>query len=183
MTLLDTAMNALLQALWIMLPAYIPNPVAALLGGGLPIDLERRWRDGRRIFGEGKTFRGLAAGIAAGIAAGLFQLWLQDLGLTGALPPHTFASVLLMATGALFGDLAKSFFKRRLGKARGEAWPVADQFDLVAGAFVLNLLFNGAWLAESLDIPNVLAILVLTPVLHRLVNLIGYLTGVKEVPW
>ena len=45
----------LIWALWIMLPAYVPNPVAALLGGGTPIDLRKNYSDGNRIFGDGKT--------------------------------------------------------------------------------------------------------------------------------
>ncbi len=45
----------LLSALWIMLPAYLPNPVAALCGGGTPIDNGKNYSDGKRIFGDGKT--------------------------------------------------------------------------------------------------------------------------------
>ncbi|RLF37739.1 MAG: CDP-2,3-bis-(O-geranylgeranyl)-sn-glycerol synthase, partial [Thermoplasmata archaeon] len=43
----------ILQAIWIFLPAYAANGGALLVGGGLPIDLGRKWRDGRRIFGDG----------------------------------------------------------------------------------------------------------------------------------
>ncbi|MDD1705711.1 MAG: CDP-archaeol synthase, partial [Methanoregulaceae archaeon] len=45
-----------------MMPAYVPNPVAAFLGGGRPIDGGNNFRDGRRIFGDGKTWRGFGAG-------------------------------------------------------------------------------------------------------------------------
>ncbi|MDH7592926.1 MAG: CDP-2,3-bis-(O-geranylgeranyl)-sn-glycerol synthase [Methanomicrobiales archaeon] len=166
-----------------MLPAYIPNPVAALVGGGMPVDLGRRCRDGRRVLGDGKTFRGLAAGIGAGILTGLLQLHLQNSIPPGFLYPHTLLSVMLMATGALLGDLVKSFFKRRIGKERGEAWPIADQYDLVAGAFVLNLVLNTGWFLTTMTTGTFIAILLLTPVLHRAVNIIGYLTGVKDVPW
>ena len=50
-----------------MLPAYLPNPIAALVGGGTPIDLGRNFTDGKRVFGDGKTYRGLIIGIFAGI--------------------------------------------------------------------------------------------------------------------
>ena len=59
-----------------MLPAYLPNPTAALFGGGTPIDLGRNYSDGRRFFGDGKTYRGLILGVLAGIVVGLLQMWL-----------------------------------------------------------------------------------------------------------
>ena len=52
----------LLSAFWIMLPAYLPNPVAAIFGGGTPIDLGKNFSDGKRVLGDGKTYRGLIFG-------------------------------------------------------------------------------------------------------------------------
>jgi len=166
-----------------MLPAYLPNPVAALCGGGTPIDSGRTFSDGRRLFGDGKTWRGLVLGILAGLLIGLVQM-----GAAGAygldfLPRQTLLSVTLLAAGALLGDLAKSFFKRRLGKERGSKWPVADQYDLVAGAFLLLLVLDPAWLFAEVTAASFICILVLTPILHRAVNIIGYRIKVKEVPW
>jgi CDP-2,3-bis-(O-geranylgeranyl)-sn-glycerol synthase len=173
----------LLSALWIMLPAYLPNPVAALFGGGTPIDLGRNYSDGKRIFGNGKTYRGLICGILAGIGMGLVLIWLSDTFTLGYLPRHTIISVTVLATGALLGDLVKSFFKRRLGKVQGEKWPVADQYDLVAGALLLMLVFDPSWLIANVTLLIFIIILVITPVLHRGVNILGYLLKVKEVPW
>jgi CDP-2,3-bis-(O-geranylgeranyl)-sn-glycerol synthase len=173
----------LFSAVWIMLPAYLPNPVAALLGGGTPIDLGRNFSDDRRIFGDGKTYRGLIAGITAGIGIGLLQIWISGIYSWESLPEHTFTSIMLLSTGALLGDLCKSFFKRRLGRERGSKWPIADQYDLVAGAFLLVLLVDPAWLFANITLPVFVLILILTPVLHRTVNIIGYHFRVKEVPW
>jgi len=166
-----------------MLPAYLPNPVAALCGGGAPVDFGRKFSDGNRIFGEGKTWRGLFAGILAGIAIGLLQIWAAGAYDLASLPRQTLLSVTLLAVGALLGDLIKSFFKRRFGKERGARWPVADQYDLVAGAFLLLLVFNPAWLLSEITLPAFISILVLTPLLHRATNIIGYMFKVKEVPW
>ena len=166
-----------------MLPAYFPNPVAALCGGGTPVDMGRNFFDGKRIFGNGKTYRGLITGIAAGIAIGLFQMWLSGIYGWENLPLHTFTSITLLSAGALLGDLIKSFFKRRFGKERGAKWPIADQYDLVAGAFLLLLVLDPAWLFANVTIPVFILILVLTPILHRVVNIIGYHIKVKEVPW
>jgi len=99
------------------------------------------------------------------------------------LPRHTILSVFLLATGALLGDLVKSFFKRRLGKARGESWLIADQYDLVVGSLLLVLLVYPGWMVENITLPILVWIILLTPLLHRVVNIIGYYIGVKEVPW
>lgn len=166
-----------------MLPAYVPNSVAAATGGGTPIDLGRNFSDGRRIFGDGKTIRGFCIGVGVGILVGVLQIWIRDFSGIDSLPGLTIPVVILLASGALIGDLAKSFFKRRIGKDRGEKWPVADQYDLVAGAFLLLVIFQFHWLASTVTPVIFVWILVLTPLLHRAVNIIGYLTKVKDVPW
>jgi CDP-2,3-bis-(O-geranylgeranyl)-sn-glycerol synthase len=166
-----------------MLPAYLPNPVAAFCGGGTPIDFGRNYSDGRRVFGDGKTYRGFVAGVVAGIVVGLLQMWLSSAYRLEYLPEHTFATVIILSTGALLGDLVKSFFKRRLGKGRGEKWLVADMYDLVAGALILLLVFDPVWAFANITLPVLLFIIVLTPILHRSVNIIGYFFRIKEVPW
>ena len=180
---IDFFIIPLLSAVWIMLPAYIPNPTAALLGGGTPIDFGRNYSDGQRIFGDGKTFRGLFFGVLAGIITGILLIWLSSTFSLTFLPQHTLTSVSLLALGALLGDLGKSFIKRRMGKVRGEKWPVADQLDLVVGAFILMLIIDPAWLFAYVTLPILIIIVILTIILHRVVNIIGYVMGVKEVPW
>jgi CDP-2,3-bis-(O-geranylgeranyl)-sn-glycerol synthase len=179
----DLILTAVLSAFWIMLPAYVPNPVAAAAGGGRPIDLGHTAWDGMRVFGDGKTIRGLLIGVAAGVLVGAVQIWLQNIAAFGALPHHTPLSIFALATGALLGDLVKSFFKRRLGKDRGAAWPIADQYDLVAGALLLTLLLDPGWVAGAITLPVLIVILIITPLLHRGTNIIGYILGVKDVPW
>ena len=166
-----------------MLPAYLPNPVAALCGGGHPIDFGRNFSDGRRIFGDGKTYRGLVAGVLAGILIGLIQIWTVDRYGWTFLPQQTLLTIILLSAGALLGDLVKSFFKRRLGKERGANWPVADMYDLVAGAFILLLVFNPEWLFATITLPILITILIITPILHRAMNILGYMVKIKEVPW
>ena len=172
-----------LAACWIMLPAYLPNPVAALTGGGTPIDFGRCLPDGRRVLGDGKTYRGFVCGVLAGIAVGLVQIALVNHFGWDILPRHTLTSICLLSLGALLGDMGKSLIKRRLGKDRGAKWPIADQYDLVVGAFLLVLIFDPAWLFTNVTLPVLVIIIILTPILHRAVNIIGYIGGVKEVPW
>jgi CDP-2,3-bis-(O-geranylgeranyl)-sn-glycerol synthase len=184
---IDSWFFALVSAFWIMLPAYVPNPAAVVLGGGPPIDGGASWRDGRRLFGDGKTIRGFILGVLAGVAVGGAELWVQAAAIQTPggfpLPSHTSVTICAFALGALIGDLAKSFIKRRIGKGQGEPWPVADQYDLVAGAFLLTVLASPMWLLRNVTLPVLIWILVLTPVLHRVTNIAGHRLGVKRVPW
>jgi len=177
---IDCIIQALFVALWVMMPAYVPNPAAAVFGGGTPIDMGRNWRDGHRILGDGKTYRGLAGGILSGIVAGLLLILIEG---QFGWQIHTISSVVLLAIGALLGDLVKSFFKRRLNKERGSEWLIADQYDLVAGAIVMLAIFDPGWLTAMITLPVALWIIIATPLLHRGANIIGYLIGVKDVPW
>lgn len=179
----DFILFSLVSALWIMLPAYLPNSAAAVLGGGRPVDGGRTFRDGKRIFGDGKTWQGLFLGILAGILIGSVEIGIREYFGFLMLPELTFPVVVILAAGALLGDLAKSFFKRRLGKERGAEWLVADQYDFVIGAFVLLLLLQYEWVVSTVTPLMVLWIIIMTPLLHRVVNIIGYLAGVKDVPW
>lgn len=184
---------ALLWALWIMVPAYVPNPAAALVGGGKPIDGGKCWKDGKRIFGDGKTWRGLIGGILIGIVFGLLQMFLVDFFSIDFLPKHTLYTIIPLAIGGLLGDLIKSFFKRRLGKERGSSWPIADMYDMVAGSLILltlTLLVTGniGWFAEVFGnlwwgLLVLAVILILSPLIHRGANIIGYAFGLKDVPW
>jgi len=163
-----------------MLPAYIPNSAAAVFGGGRPIDSGKNFSDGRRLFGDGKTWRGLFGGIFCGIVIGIIQIYLQGV---FDFQIHTLLSVVLLSAGALLGDLVKSFFKRRLNKKSGEEWLVADQYDLVAGSVILLLIFDFQWLATNISLMVFIWILIATPLLHRITNIAGYMIGVKDVPW
>lgn len=52
----------LLFSLLFIFPAYISNAGMVIVGGGKPIDAGRNWKDGRRIFGDHKTWNGLIKG-------------------------------------------------------------------------------------------------------------------------
>jgi CDP-2,3-bis-(O-geranylgeranyl)-sn-glycerol synthase len=166
-----------------MLPAYIPNSVAVASGGGPPIDDGKNFIDGNRLFGDGKTWKGFIIGIVTGVLVGGLQILLGITNNTGSLPMMTWYAVILLAIGALLGDLIKSFIKRRIGKAPGSKWPVADQYDLVAGAFFMTAVFDPGWFFSVMTVPIIISILIITPILHRVTNIIGYTIGVKKVPW
>jgi len=175
--------EAVVTALWVMLPAYIPNNVAVLAGGGPPIDGGRTWR-GDRLLGDGKTWRGTGVGIAAGaaLAAGLNAVLPLELFET-VLPAFSTGAAVALPAGAMAGDIAASFLKRRTGRERGAAFPLVDQLDFVVGALALAALVDPGWFGAAFT-PTVLgAVIVVTPVLHLGANLAGYALGVKSEPW
>ncbi len=175
-----------------MLPAYIPNSMAAVFGGGRPIDGGRVLKDGRRILGDGKTYRGLFAGIACGVLLGLLQMALlssMSEHLDISLPSfsgsgsQTMVVLLSLASGSLFGDMFKSFFKRRFGMKRGASLPLVDQLDFVLGAWAFTYLSSPGWFTLNFTRNIMIAVLIITPLIHLATNVIGYLMGVKKEPW
>ncbi|AKG39165.1 hypothetical protein MA03_07865 [Infirmifilum uzonense] len=172
MSVQDTVIGAIL---WI-LPAYVANaaPVPTVyflrkLGGKThPLDLGLNFIDGKRVLGDNKTLEGFIGGLSAGslVGAGL-QLW----GL------HSFPLALILSFGALAGDLAGAFVKRRLGLKPGDPAPLLDQLDFVLGATILYQLF------APVRLEYFLIVVIMTPLLHLATNTLAYLLGLKSNPW
>ncbi len=184
-------LQAIANGVWLTLPSLVPNSGAVLFGGGTPIDFGRTWR-GKRILGDGKTWRGFIGGTLLGILVGLAQLYAasfyDSVNYFGFGPyPSCVGIVILLAVGSLLGDMGGSFIKRRLDIGRGRKAPLLDQYTFLIGSFLLVLLFNPDWfIAHFIEGENILAlitIIVVTPILHRTVNIIGYKVGKKQVPW
>lgn len=172
-----------------MLPAYIANmaPVFAKKFGVLkflarPVDGGREWR-GKRIFGEHKTWRGFLVGVVSAIAVLWLQNYLYSIPLFRGISLLNYSETqwcllgFLFGFGALFGDLVKSFFKRRAGVASGAPLIPFDQIDFVIGAlFFVMPIYVPSW-------PVVIAILFFSLILHILTNQIGYLLKIKNTRW
>ncbi|MEM3086095.1 MAG: CDP-2,3-bis-(O-geranylgeranyl)-sn-glycerol synthase [Halobacteria archaeon] len=167
------ALWPLAAAFWFLVPAYIANSSAVVLGGGTPMDFGRKWPDGKELFGSHKTWRGYFGGIAGGVFWGLLQNIIHP----GSFP---WAVLIALPAGAMTGDLVKSFFKRRIGIAPGKTFPVADQFDFLLGAWLFAWLADPAWFGLIFAPATVVAALVLTPALHVGVNRVGYLLKLKK---
>lgn len=174
-----------LRAFWTMLPAYIPNNVAVLAGGGEPIDGGRTW-DGNRLLGDGKTWRGTFVGTLAGVFVALTLDVLRgpvENRLGVSLPSFSVKSAFALSFGAMVGDIAASFLKRRSGRERGAAYPGLDQLDFVAGALGLTALTAPSWFKSVFRLPVLVAVVVMTPALHVATNVIAYALGLKDEPW
>jgi CDP-2,3-bis-(O-geranylgeranyl)-sn-glycerol synthase len=178
-------MNVLIVAFWLMLPAYIPNNCAALFGGGMPLDMGQTFQDGQRTLGDGKTFRGTIAGTVCGILMGLLQ---NQIAPTIGLPSfgtgfEQLPILLALALGAMLGDIVAAFFKRRLGLKRGAPLFVIDQIDFVMGAWLFTIIIAPDWFWQNFTPSIILIVLIMTPILHRATNIIGYKMGAKREPW
>ena len=180
------------QAFWIILPAYIANASAVLVGGGTPIDFGKTYKDGKRILGNGKTWRGLIIGTLVGMIGGfglsiaaiyINQTEFAFIGITDFLGfPYMIAIVFSICFGALFGDIVESFFKRRRGILRGKDWIPFDQIDFILGVLFVSFLISGLldiidltksnWFISNLTIWHILFLLIVTPIFHILANLI-----------
>ncbi len=176
-------LGLVVDAIWLMLPAYVPNSSAVLFAGKTPIDFGRTFIDGKRIFGPGKTWRGLFGGTLVGVILGLLLQLIEESAHLGLPTFDPIYVVVTLALGAMLGDLIKSFFKRRLGLSRGRPLPLADQLDFVIGAWVLTYLFFPEWFVHNFTLPVIVVVLVLSPLIHLAVNFVGYKLGKKQEPW
>ena len=177
-----STLECVFVVLLIMSPAYLANTIAVLTGGKYPIDQGKLHSDGNRILGDGKTWSGLIGGTIGGMFVGY--------GLIVFIHEYIWESLdlsilFLLSFGALFGDMTASFYKRRQNLQRGDKFPLLDMYDFIFMSLLLCLIFEREWLLSwILDgwVP-LFTILILTPFLHRGVNIIGYKIGVKNEPW
>ncbi len=183
-----SSMQFIGQLLWFFLPVATANMAPVLFKNQLnalakPIDGGRLFR-GQPLFGDHKTWRGLIVATLTGGVVFLVQ-WLLTQQfpqqLTNWAPfditlgPWWFGFVLGFA--AIFGDLVKSFFKRRVNIASGKTWFPFDQIDLI----VFPLLTMGFF--YPITSITIIVTQLLVPVLHVSVNRIGFWLHLKDTPW
>jgi CDP-2,3-bis-(O-geranylgeranyl)-sn-glycerol synthase len=94
----------------------------------------------------------------------------------------------VLGFGCMVGDSAGSFVKRRLGHKRegnvsSEA-PLLDTLPFAASTFVFGQLLLAPSIVGSSELLLGMAILLLiTPILHRSFNILGFRLGLKSVPY
>jgi CDP-2,3-bis-(O-geranylgeranyl)-sn-glycerol synthase len=158
----------IIEALKFIFPAYCANAVPVIVGGGPPLDLGKKFFDGKPIFGKNKTFRGFFFGMAIGATVGLVESILFGY-------PILFS--VFSPLGALMGDLAGAFLKRRLGIAPGGLLPIIDQVDFVAGAILFSLPLTMMYWELAI------AVIIITPPIHLFTNFLAYKLKLKNNPW
>ena len=143
-----------------------------------------------RIFGNHKTWRGLFFATLSGIIIVYFQHLMQGTSIacdkvtSFHLPSLTLFSYdswlligFLLGFGAIFGDLIKSFVKRRLHIDDGKPLYFFDQIDYVVGAY----LFLAIYYVVSFEI--VIASVVMSFVLTVIVNHASFYLGIRKEKW
>ena len=170
--MIESVIELIYRSLIYILPAYIANASPTILGGGTPVDLGKNFIDGRRIFGDHKTIRGVISGIVMGTLTGPF------LYLIGLEPDITnsFLRALLLSIGTHIGDLTGSFIKRRINLKPGESAPILDQLGFLIFALILSTPIY------PIDISMAIALIVMTLILHPITNLIAYKAKIQEAP-
>lgn len=167
-----TAVSHVVQLLYFMAPAYAANmaPPFVRYWKGWNRPVSRRW------LGEHKTVIGVGIGVLAAVAVTFIQFRIAWPGTLGAYDQWA-ALGLRFGVGAMAGDCAKSFGKRRLGIAPGDPWFPWDQVDFALGALAL------VWGQAALSWADLATILLLTVGGHILVNHLGYWIGIRDVKW
>lgn len=158
------------NAIWFILPAYFASisPVWFSLQGKTRLDLGRSFRN-KPILGPSKTVKGFLGGSLLGSLLGLVQEYVFG-------KPDGFLLGILLGFGAMIGDVVKSFFKRLLNIPPGAPWFPFDQIDFLIGALLL------ASLVKTPSLIGMLILIIVTPPLHKLSNILDYHLGLKEVP-
>jgi CDP-archaeol synthase len=191
----STAVHTTAQVLYLFAPLLVS---AAFMGLVLrfdcvpslrrPLDHGVTWR-GRRVFGDGKTWRGVAVAIIGSIAT-LFVQRAVRASVPALLQVVDYARIdpvlfgATMGLGAMLGELPNSFVKRRLGippggtgrGLRAVAFYAWDQIDLLTGAWPLIAI----WVRPSAGF--VAASFLVALLLHPIVSLIGYAMGARRTP-
>ena len=173
---------SLLRSLWFMLPLF-GNSAPVLIRGkfnflAVPVDLNKTWK-GKPIFGKNKTFRGVIVCCLASTLIFALQKLLYQFDLFRAISLIDYSQYglllgFLLGFGAIFGDLVKSFFKRRLEIPPGKPWFPFDQIDYTLGALAFaSIIYLPDWWVWLIIIGSGI-------IFHVLINYLGFLLKVKE---
>ncbi len=179
----------LAQALFFLLPAYVANGIPIVLAKmglfkslNIPVDFGYKIK-GEPVFGETKTYRGIFGGIiAALIVAGLQLFFYHYHPQYHYLYLFPYESTLILLLGYLqglgvgLGDLFKSYWKRRRHIKSTEPFVPWDQMDSWGAVFLSLFIFIPPW-------PHLVAMLLLSPLVLFLANVIAYLFKWKKVWW
>lgn len=151
-----------------------------------PIDGGATFR-GHRLFGDSKTWRGIAVAVVGSIVTVAVQRYaLADFATTLVRVDYRHVSPVLfggaMGAGATLGELPNSFVKRQLGIAPGSTTrsPLRVLFYLWDQVDLLLLTWPLLWLWMRPDAALVVTSFVLAATVHPLVSVIGFAIGARK---
>ncbi|MFH1402153.1 MAG: CDP-archaeol synthase [Patescibacteria group bacterium] len=177
-----------IKIIYFMLPAYFANMAPIFFKKhfnflAVPIDCGKIFY-GASLFGKTKTIRGFVVGILMAVFVVFLQSFvLMKIAFFNEISLIDYSNInfillgVLFGAGALLGDLAESFVKRRIGKNSSESWKVFDQLDYIMGA----LLFVSPIIVLKLS--EFVGILIVSLVLTIIINQVGWLMNLREERW
>ncbi len=163
--------ETILESIWFMMPAYaaviVPVFAAKLPIPAIPVS--------EKLFGKNKTIRGFFFGVIAALIVVHYQsiLYIYSFvmrALSIVYYDQINAPLLgfLLGFGALFGDLIKSYFKRRMKIREGEDWIPFDNIDYVIGSLAFaSFIFIP-------DLEHILIIIIVSGLLHYVFVALAY---------
>lgn len=184
---MNTITQFILTCFYVIIPAAFANMMPVFVKSinflNIPIDFNKKWFDNNPIFGNHKTYRGFFFGILAAILITFVQSVLyqypffQQISFFNYNETSFLLIGFMIGFGVLFGDLIKSFFKRRVSIKPGDIFFPWDQLDLVIGALVfISFIKMPSW-------QMIVFYLIAGPALHIFFNHIGYWFGIQKVKW
>lgn len=174
----------ILKIFWLFLPAALANSSGTLFGKvkflNTPVDFGKRINN-QPIFGKNKTYRGFFFGTLVAVLVAYIQKTIYPYAWKISLINYSEKNFIiigfLLGFGALFGDLAESFLKRRLKKEPGKPFIPFDQLDWIVSANLFIALYvNLSWNIVVLS-------LIIFGILHPLSNIIAYYLGIKDAKY
>ncbi len=175
--------------LWFFAPSGVAN-IAAFFSGKIPylksfsypVDLRKKI-NGKRIFGDNKTIRGLIFGVISSVVAVYLQIFLYNqFDFISSFVRIDYNQVdpiifgMLSGFGALFGDSLKSFFKRRVNVPPGKSWFPFDQIDYVIGGMVFTSFYI------TLSFYEYLLLFLVWFIIHPINTFLGFILKLRKEP-
>lgn len=185
MTLMPPILAGILTMVWCRLPV--------LSSIKRPMDGGKCWRDGKRIFGDNKTWQGFAGYLILNIAMAL--LWGELTKSSPFLTEHNFFYIehentriynlrigLLLGLGYALSELPNSFIKRRLGIEAGKVmqgvqkplFVFFDQADSVIGCTLV------VWMHYDIGPAMFFAFILVGAGTHIVLNMLLYAAGLRK---
>lgn len=165
---------------YFMLPAYAANMAPILsrkFKHNLPLDFNLKFQ-GKRLLGSHKTVLGSIFGVVSAVIITFLQHSIFTKTGFGLIDYSEWLRIgLLFGAGAIFGDVAKSFFKRRFNILPGKSWFPFDQIDFVVGALLsVSFAYFPGWF-ESL------IIIIISGLGHIIVNHSAFYLKIRKEKW
>ena len=174
-----------LKCFYFMLPAYFANMAPIISKNWLkflakPVDFGIKVK-GKELFGRNKTYRGFIFGVLFAMIVSYMQSLLYRFNFFSSLSFIDYSNWgwigFLLGFGALFGDLIKSFFKRRAGIPSGQPFIPWDQLDFVIGSLVLVSIVT------TLNWEKLVYIAIISVIGHIVVNHAAFYLKIRNEKW